>query len=641
MRAKRRIARSYYSVAAALVSVLAATMAGSSSLVMAGTAPPTRSPGAAISPDPSSVEAVDIAGSVGLVSQTIEFVIEPPSAILTDAEVPVGEIVQDDETVRARVNSSFVLRNSGRNDVSFNLGFPLNDLSGIKDANGNLPVVEGFDVDVGGVPTRYALTARTNPYGEGEPAIQWATFPVTLPGRTELAVGAGFTTTAAGQWPIAQFNYSLETATAWQGRIGDSEISVRLPYTASTENVFLGESTPGGVFDGVDVRWSRRNLEASAQNNFEVSILAPKVWQQILLAREAVALTPDSTDAWVALGRAYRAAIALNNGVPQGGTRQFVTLAEQSYEKAIELNPNVAEVHQEYAQLVYDLRIAEDLNTAQALPQLEKIVDHVQTALQLDPSNPATADLLLNVKQLVQDLAARQPSAQATALVEQVTAIEAMVVASAPASAPVSADASATPEAPATPELVPADSTAVVTDTSVLTDTQAGAVPTMSAEDEVAVAAAQSTMAASAVLTTTPSAPEVTAIAEAVATLGARETVVALAAVAPAEQTVIAETAITEPVVVTGEATADAVVAIGTAVSTTVAVEGTPGAAPQTLVARFGLMSIIGIACGVIVLLGILAAILVAVFGRRRKANLTPQNKDSGTGAPPPPASKP
>ena len=616
MRAKRRIAHSHLSVVAASVVVLSLVMGESARLVFAGTAPPTRSPGAAIAPDPSSAEAVNVAGSVTLVSQTVEFVVEPPPAVSSDAEV--NQVAKSDQSVRARVNSSYVLRNSGRAEQLLSLGFPLNDLSGIKDGNGNLPIVDDFSVEAGGVPLSHTLTSRTNPYGEGEPAIQWATFPVVLPARGEVAVGTGFTTTATGQWPIAQFNYSLETASAWRGNIGSSVIMLRLPYTATAENVFLSDSTFGGVIDGADVRWTRRNLVATNQNNFQVSILAPKIWQQIVAAREVVQLTPTISDAWVTLGRAYRAAIALDNGVALGGTRQFVPLAEQVYEKAIELNPNVAEVHQEYAQLIYDLRIAEDLNTVRALPQLEKIVDHVQTALQLDPSNPATASLLLNVKQLVQDLAARQPLAAVTTLLDQITAIEAMVVVSTPAEM-----------ATVVPEI-----TAIAIDTVVVTDTttsEMGVVPTMSVEEEVAVVAAQSTVAASSALTTTPSASEAAAIVGAAATVGARETVVAMASnvISGVPEIVITETSIAEPVVVTAEATADAALIVGTPrsiITTTTDVVGaastsTPATGPQTLVARLGLLAVIGIACGVIVVLGILAAILVALFGRRRVAD--------------------
>ena len=675
MKAIRRIACSHRSGwSTGLTTGLLITLLAVGSIpgaVHAGTAPPTRSPGAAISPNPSSAETLDLVGSVSLAAQTVEFVVEaPPTA--ADSEIETEQVTAlVPEQVHARVNGTYVLRNSSRSDLTLSLGFPLNDLSGIKDANGNLPVVEGFGIAVAGAPVDYAQTSRTNPYGEGEPAIQWATFPVLIPARNEVTVGSSFTTTAAGQWPIAQFNYSMETATAWQGRIGQSEIVLRLPYAASNENVFLSESTAGGVIEGDTVRWSRRNLVASAQNNFQMSILAPKVWQQILNARAAAAQTPDNPDVWVTLGRAYRAAIALDNGTPLGGTRQFVEQAEQAYERAIQLNPNIAEVHQEYAQLVYDLRIAEDLNTTRALPQLEKIIDHVQTALQLDPGDPATAELLLNVKQLVQDLAARQPSAEAKALADQITAIEAMVASAPQATSEPAAAPDATTSAPVVTDTISGEATGDVTGTLPLTGTntttgtgeinnaQAIPVPTMSAEEEQAVVAAQATVAASAVLTTTPSAPEATAIADAFATVGARETVVANAgAINAAEETSVADAtaiatdpSLTEPTVVTVEATAEAAIALGTPVAVETTTSRDIGITePQTLVARMGLLSIIGIACGAIVILGILAAILIALFGRRNTTrtgtttNTTTNKPSDGSsgGSPPaaPPASK-
>jgi tetratricopeptide (TPR) repeat protein len=573
-------------------------MFSSTSVSLAGTAPPTNSPGGSIAPDPTSQDAQASAAEITLSSQTIELVVRaaPDATELTPNDL--GGNASD--SVQASVTGKYVLRNNFSSDIRQGLSFPLSDLSGLKDAQGNVPEVQDFAVNVGDAPVSYSVVTRTNPYGDSEPPIKWATFSATIPARDEVTISTTATSPASGQMPVAKFNFSLDTANAWAGRVGASEIVVRLPYPASRENVFLSESTPGGRFDGDSVRWVRRRFEPRSNDNFVVSLLAPQIWQAILDARAAAAANPTDAEAQVALARAYKAAIALENGVPQGSSRQFVAQAERAYQKAIELDPGNANVRVDYAQTLSDLHLAEDLTSPRrAVARLTQIVEILQGALRIDPNNAAAIKLLAQMKKLAADLTTRSPSRATNALNAAVAEAE-QLMATAPSAGQAQATPTGAPSAEATP--VP-EAGAIVT-------------PTMSAPQATAIVEAQATVAAAGALTTTPDAPQATAIAQAQVTLEAHATTMA-APTAP----LAAQPTATAAAAVVPAATRD----VGTGLT------NASNAGTTTVVARTGLLAAVSIACGVIFLLGILAAVLVALFGRKQTAAVVKSDSTTTT----------
>ncbi len=570
-----------------------------SHITFAGTAPPTNSPGGSIAPDPTSPDAQASAEEISLSSQKVEIMVKAVGET-TEATELTGSA---SDKVQAMMTGSYVLRNNFSSEITQSLSFPLSDLSGLKDARGNVPEVQDFGAAVNGAPVSFTMVTRTNPYGDSEPAIKWAVFSATIPAKQKVTISTTSTSPASGQMPVAKFNFALDTANAWAGRVGQSEIILRLPYPASRENVFLDESTPGGKFDEDTVRWVRRRFEPRASDNFVVSLLAPQVWQAILDARAAAQANPTDAEAQRTLAQAYRAAISLDNGVPQGGTKQFVVQAEKAYEKAIALNPNSAALRVEYAQLLSDLHLAEDLgNPRRAAARLTQIVEALQGALKIDPNNVAAIKLLAQMKTLAAGVATRNPSRAANALNATVAETEKLIPVAALQAAAVEATATGAPSAEATP--VPG---AVTTPTT----------PALSGPQATAVMGAQATVAAASALTTTPDAPQATAIAQAQVTLAAHATEMAAL---PAQPTATAASAAVRPA-----ATSDS----------SRGLTNTDNAGATTLVGRMGLMSALSIACGVIILLGILAAVLVALFGRKQKQIAEVKDVKSDSSTPP------
>ena len=558
------------------VCLICALMLSSSHTALAGTAPPNNSPGGSVAPDPNSADAQASAEEISLVSQKIEIAVKA----MGEATELTGSA---SDKVQAIVTSSYVLRNNFDSDITQGLSFPLSDLSGLKDAKGHVPEVLDFGLMVNGTPMSYTVLTRTNPYGDGEPPIKFAVFSTTLPAKWEVTISTTHTSPASGQMPVAKLNFALDTANAWAGRVGESEIIVRLPYPASRENVFLDESTPGGKFDEDTVRWVRRKFEPSSKDNFVVSLLAPQAWQAILDARAAAQANPTDAEAQRAVAAAYQAALSLENGAPQGSTSQFVVPAEKAYAKAIALNPTSAELKVAYAQLLSDLHLAEDLgNPRRAAARLLQIVKLLQSALKLDPNNPAAIKLLAQMKTLAADVAKRNPSRAANALNAAVATTEQMI----PLAAQQAAAAQATPAVAPSAEVTPVVSTTL----------------TVSGPQATAVVAAQATVAAASAITGTPDAPQATAIAQAQVTLAAHAT----------EMTIPTATAAAN---VAPAATSDSGQGVPSATNT----NNTNAA---TFVGRMGLMSALSIACGVIILLGILAAVLVALFGRKQKVEV-------------------
>jgi tetratricopeptide (TPR) repeat protein len=574
-----------------LVVLISTLTASPTQLTYAGTAPPTNSPGGSIAPDPTSTDAQASAEEISLTSQTIEIAV----SAVPDATELTGNA---SDKVQATVTGKYVLRNTFSSDIAQGLSFPLSDLSGLKDAQGNVQEVQGFGASANGTPVQFSVVTRTNPYGDSEPPIKWVVFSATIPARDEVTISTTHTSPATGQMPVAKFNFALDTANAWAGRVGESEIVVRLPYPASRENVFLSESTPGGRISGDTVRWVRRRFEPRASDNFVVSLLAPQIWQAILDARAAAAANPTDAEAQRDLAKAYRAAILLDNGVPQGGTRQFVAQAEKAYEQAIKLNPNSAELRMEYAQLLSDLHLAEDLtNPRRAAARLRQIVEVLQGALKIDPNNAAAIKLLAQMKTLAADLTTRNPSRATNALNAAVAEAEKLL------------PGAAAPASEATPTVAPsADATAVATPEPGTVTTSV--TPTMSAPQATAIVAAQATVAASSAFTTTPDAPQATAIAQAQATLEAHATEMTTNLVSPQALPTVtaAPAAAASPTATSPSGTRSGATTTGSAAN----------GSSTTVVQRMGLMSALSIACGAIILLGILAAVLVALFGRRQ-----------------------
>lgn len=318
----------------------------------------------------------------------------------------------------AAVTAKFTMRNAGDADETMTVRFPISDPSGMGDGFGGQPEIDNIVVKVNGkiVPTR--VITSPNPAGEKEPPIKWAAFDVTFPKGRDSKIEVSYILQSTGYMPYGAFKYILETGAGWDGPIGEGEITVKLPYPATEENVVLHESAAGGTIDNDVATWRFTNLEPTRDNNFHVTVLAPNVWQTIVKAREAVQRNRNDAKAWLKLARAYRQAIFVKYG-PQTGAN-FVPQIEDAYKQAQQADPTSAQAHAELAQTWIDL--SEPIFNEFPKELADKVLPELQTALKLDAKNATAVKLADELRGMLDSLVkAGDPNAQAQ--IDQLDAI--------------------------------------------------------------------------------------------------------------------------------------------------------------------------------------------------------------------------
>ncbi len=364
----------------------------------------------------------------------------------------------------AAVTARFTMRNAGDADETMTVRFPISDPSGMGDGYGGQPEIDNITVKVNGklVPTHIITTP--NPAGEKDPPIKWAAFDVTFPKGRDTKIEVGYILQSTGYMPYGAFKYILETGAGWDGPIGEGEITVKLPYPATEENVVLHESSAGGTIKDGAVTWRFTDLEPTRDDNFHATVLAPSVWQAIVNAREAVERNPKDAEAWLKLARAYRQAVFVKYG-PQTGAN-FVPQIEDAYKQAQQADPTSAQAHAELAQTLIDLSgpIFNEFPKGLA----EKVLAELQAALKLDPRNATAVKLAGELRDIFDSLKqAGDPAAQAQ--LDQLEAILAEAGTTQPTAVPTEPAVEPTPVVTPTAEVT---STETVTPTEIITPTE-------------------------------------------------------------------------------------------------------------------------------------------------------------------------
>jgi hypothetical protein len=248
------------------------------------------------------------------------------------------------------------------------------------------------------------LTRRVMEASERDPdtELPWAAFQVTFPPAQPVEISVSYQSDATGELTYAVFRYTLETGAGWEDTIGSVDMVVRLPYEASEQNVVFdpwvgfGDPTPGGVFSGNEVRWHYDELEPEYQHNFMVILLTPSAWKKVLLERQNTTQNPNDGEAWGRLGKACKEAIFLRRGLRSDpGGLSLYQEAVQAYERSLELLPNDSLWHYGYAELLWNqyywnVQWSDPSDVSILVPALQ----HLQTALQIDPNNEKAATLL-------------------------------------------------------------------------------------------------------------------------------------------------------------------------------------------------------------------------------------------------------
>lgn len=205
-----------------------------------------------------------------------------------------------------------------------------------------------------------------------------------------------------------------------------AEIIVRLPYEVNEQNLDLtgqsgyGESTPGGVRSGNEIRWTFTDLEPTYSDNIQVAVLDPALWQKVLKEKENVARDPSDGEAWGRLAKAYKEAAKLPKGFLRDdpGGRELFALSREAYEKCLALLPDDSLWHTGYADLLwakyaYQIYWGGGADTENLLPTL---LSELQTALELDPDNERAKELLEEISRAIPEAVAANDDGSFTLL---------------------------------------------------------------------------------------------------------------------------------------------------------------------------------------------------------------------------------
>ncbi len=340
--------------------------------------------------------------------------IEPPGSNLQPgeeitqvrmaAETVVIEVQRDitpESLGRARVTADFTMRNLGSADESMAVRFPISS----NDGRGKYPELSNLLIRVNGkqVQSRRTEYPDINPLYEG--LVPWADFDVTFPVGQDVSIRVAYDLKGSGYYPFTAFYYILETGAGWKDTIGKADIILRLPYEAEPQNVIMGmtigwaETTPGGVFQGNEVRWHFEDFEPGADQpvkNMEFSLVAPAAWQKVVAARENVAKYPDDGEAWGMLGKAYKEVFPLMGGYRDDAAgKELFQWSVEAYEKCLSLKPEDAQWHAGFAEL---LAYRAEWAWSPMSPETTRAMEEIRTALELAPNDPVVLEIAAELR---------------------------------------------------------------------------------------------------------------------------------------------------------------------------------------------------------------------------------------------------
>jgi len=377
----------------ALVCVLlSALWSGTPRVARADIAPPEQPPGSSLAPDAEITYVVMVSEEVLLTVQAT-----PWNGTYSVEEENRG-VTQD----WARVEAHFVMRNSGTHReamaVRFPLSIPLHNESSPNEIHGLTVHVDGRPVATRRIEAPFDGGGNTE-----ESPIGWAVFDVDFPVGAEVRIDVEYPLRATGYAnQESRFVYVLGTGAGWRGAIGQADISLRLPYPASIENIVdydAGWMTPEYQLEGSEIRWSYADLEPEAGRVVTATLVAVDLWQGVVKAEADVIPRAEDGAAWGALARAAKIALCSEKGYwprQDAGGRHLAERSLAAYEKATALAPDDARWHAGYAELLAKLVTSGNADD----PILGRAIVQLNAALELEPTNAQAL-------QVVEDLRGR------------------------------------------------------------------------------------------------------------------------------------------------------------------------------------------------------------------------------------------
>jgi tetratricopeptide (TPR) repeat protein len=314
--------------------------------------------------------------------------------------------VQDDTTPHslgsARVTADFTMRNLGSESESMAVRFPIS----ASDGRSEYPELTNLAIKVNGkqISFRRANYPDIRDYNQDQD-VPWAEFDAAFPVGQDLAIQVAYTLNGSGYTPFTAFYYILETGAGWKDTIGSADVILRLPYAASPQNVVMdmqigwAETTPGGVFDGNEVRWHFDEFEPGLDGpvqDMEFALVAPAAWRTVLKERDNVAKNPDDGEAWGRLAMAYKQIFYLGKGYrTDAGGEELYRSSIEAYEKCLALKPDDAQWHAGFADL-FAYRSYLD-SWSGPTPDVYRALEEIHTALRLAPNDPVVLEIAQNI----------------------------------------------------------------------------------------------------------------------------------------------------------------------------------------------------------------------------------------------------
>ena len=353
------------------ISIAAILLCAIFTAASADIAPPLQPPGA--NPAPLEYEKTNVEMGFETVLITVE-----EASTLYYVETPI-------DTVNARVVAVFAMSNRSEAAETLEVLFPLNNTEGWGDGAWGDPEIQNLKISVNDQSVTWVEKTTPNPRDPEEPGIKWAEFEVEFPSKEVTFIEIRYDLQSTGYFPEATFNYILETGGGWNGPIGEAHIHLILPYEASVENVLHDEYTqtsPGGKFEGNEVIWEYTNLEPDAADNWEATIIAPHIWEQILELRERI----DQGDghAYPRITTLYDALIMDRSVRP--GTEELILKNYDAYQKALEFDALDDDVQARFANFMLFL-YENDLDSQETPAPLEAVYFFASQALEENPFN--------------------------------------------------------------------------------------------------------------------------------------------------------------------------------------------------------------------------------------------------------------
>ena len=326
------------------------------------------------------------------------------------AETVVIDVLKDttpQSLGRARVTADFTMHNLGTADESMAVRFPITGNNG----RGEYPEIDNLQIIVDSKQVQHRR-ANYPDINYSDESVPWAEFDVTFPAGEDVSIRVAYDLKGSGYYPYTAFYYILETGAGWKDTIGSADVILRLPYEASPQNVIFeiglgwANTTPGGVFDGNEVRWHFEEFEPGMDQpvqNMEFALVAPPAWQTVLAARANMEKYPNDGEVWGMLGKAYKEVFLMGKGYREdAGGQELYQLSVEAYEKCLSLKPNDAQWHAGFADLLAN-RAMWDSWLSDPTPETFRALEEIHTALELAPNDPVVREIAQNITYMIPD----------------------------------------------------------------------------------------------------------------------------------------------------------------------------------------------------------------------------------------------